>query len=107
MKKLIMVFVLVLAMFAVSINYPLYSNGYGGETLGNAALAGVAGCAATEAWKGMTNAPQQQAAQPRTVVQRSEIRVAPRQQDLFDKCNARFPRESDDVNFIKCLETVK
>ena len=99
MKKLILITVMVIGLFAVGVNYPTYTNSFSGETLTTIAGAGVAGCAANEAWKGMTNAPRD----TRPVPTRSEVQA---DANAFEKCERRFPEKSQNENFFKCLEVL-
>jgi hypothetical protein len=48
----------------VGINYPTYVNSYSGETAGNAVLAGIASCAANEAWQQTKKEPNPAPTQP-------------------------------------------
>ena len=99
-KRLLCITVL-LSFLTIGINYPTYVNSYAGETAGNAILSGVAGCAASEAWKGMTNAPRD----TKPVPTRSEIETSS-SDDAFEKCERRFPKKSQNEDFFKCLEAL-
>ena len=104
MKLRILLIGLLMACFTVSVT-PYWVNSYSGETVGDAVLAGMAGCAAQEVWKGATS-PQPAPTQPRTVPSREEMERS-YTSDCQKRCFIRFDHHSEDDKLFACLEACK
>lgn len=77
---------------------PNYVNSYSGETAGNAVLAGMAACAATEIWSGAKG-------DNRTTPTRSEVKASS-DEECFEQCDDRYPPREHD-KFLECMEVCK
>lgn len=103
MKKLLFVLSLVVMFFMVGINYPTYTNSYGGETVGDALLGGVASCAAINAWDSIKqkDAQQQQPVPTQSPVYRSQ------RTECYNMCDRRFPSPSQANDFNNCINACR